>query len=412
MYDLDSYPFEKRKAGIFTRLLWWSTGADSSILSRCTYSDHVKYAGLGGIVLATGCLAALSGAYAFYTVFSPRKMLGGLEEVLDIPTVILATVLGIAWGTIVFNLDRFIVSSTGKGDGTEKITFRELSNALPRIIMSLILSIAIAAPLEIRIFKTEIDAELFRVQKERIQELNDLTDKRFADRIANGTADRQNLEKEIREKRSQLDGMRVKLQEEIAGRVGSGKGGVGPAAQQIKQDIALIERDVEKLETRNNSLLMNVNLNIERLTKQRDEEYQANQNQAIKLDGLLQRIILAEEIAGTAIIWLIRLIFIVIETGPIFFKLMLIKSPYDYIEGNIHDEIRARAGMVGVQKIDAFGQPYTAYRSLGMERITAEKTALHDAQLELVRLAIDRWKAKEGERIQSNPEEFIVRERV
>lgn len=410
MYDIDTYPFETKRIGFFNRLLWWSAGADACILRRCTYSDHVKYAGLGGIVLATGFLAAISGGYAFYTVFSPRQMLGGLEEQLDPRTVLIATVLGIAWGAIVFNLDRFIVSSTGKGDGTETITLKEFSNALPRIAMALILSIAIAAPLEIRIFKTEIDAELFRVQKERIQELNTLTDKRFADRIADATGNREQLEKEIREKSAQLDVMRVKLQEEIAGRVGSGKGGVGPAANQIKQDIALLERDVEKLETRNNSLLINVNVNLDRLKKQRDEEYESNQNQAIKLDGLLQRILLAEEIAGDGIIWLIRLIFIVIETGPIFFKLMLIKSPYDFIEGNLHEEIRARAGMVGVQKIDAFGRPYIAYRSLGMERATAEKSALHDAQLELTRLAVERWKAKESARIEENPDAFIVRE--
>ena len=88
-----------------------------------------------------------------------------------------------------------------------------------------------------------------------------------------------------------------------------------------------------------------------------------NRNQAIKLDGLLQRILLAEQLARLGIIWLIRAIFIVVKVGPIFFKLMMIKSPYDYIEGNLHNEIRARAGLVGVKKFDLFGQPYVAYRS-------------------------------------------------
>lgn len=410
MYDLESYPFSTRRIGPITRLLWWSAGADSAILRRCTYSDHAKYAGLGGIVLATGLLAALSGGYAFYTVFSPRQMLGGLEESLDLKAASLATLIGVLWGLIVFNLDRFIVSSTGKGDGTEAITFREITNALPRIIMALILSIAIAAPLEIRIFKTEIDAELFRVQKEKIQTLNGLTDQRFGNWIADATANRQELERDIRERRSQLDGLRIKLQEEIAGRVGSGKGGVGPVAKQIKEDIELLETEVTKLETRNNTALMNVNLNIERLQRERDEEYEMNRNQAIKLDGLLQRILLAEQLAGLGIIWLIRAIFIVVEVGPIFFKLMLIKSPYDYIEGNLHDEIRARAGLVGVEKFDSFGQPYVAYRSLGMEQLAAEKNELHQAQLELTKLAIETWKEKEAARISADPDAFVVRE--
>ena len=34
--------------------------------------DRVKYAGIGGIVLCTGVLAAFSGGFAFYTIFSPK----------------------------------------------------------------------------------------------------------------------------------------------------------------------------------------------------------------------------------------------------------------------------------------------------------------------------------------------------
>ena len=170
MYSIEDYPLKDlKKIGFATRFLWWCAGADGYILSRCTYSDHVKYAGLGGIVLATGLLAALSGGYAFYTVFSPKEIQGALEQSIHLPTVGIATFFATLWGLIIFNLDRFLVSSTGKGDGTEAITLKEFFNAIPRIIMALILSIAIAAPMEIRIFKTEIDAELFKVQKEKIQ---------------------------------------------------------------------------------------------------------------------------------------------------------------------------------------------------------------------------------------------------
>jgi hypothetical protein len=63
-------------------------------------------------------------------------------------------IFGIVWGLIIFNLDRFIVSSTGKGDGTDKITWREVGQALPRIIIALILGFAISAPLEIKILES------------------------------------------------------------------------------------------------------------------------------------------------------------------------------------------------------------------------------------------------------------------
>lgn len=408
MYSIDDYPFKKTKEiGFITRFLWWCAGADKNILSRCTYSDHAKFFGLGGIVLATGLLAAISGGYAFYTIFSPKEMQNALSQSTDFSTVVASFIFATVWGLIIFNLDRFVISSTGKGDGTEAITWKEFTNSVPRVIMALILSIAIAAPLEIRIFKTEIDAELFKVQKEKIRELNQLTDERFADRIADAQADKEKLELEINAKQKALDNMRLKLQEEIAGRVGSGQGGFGPAAKQIKEDIQTAQKDLKKLETRNNSHILNVSINIEDLKKQRDQEYIDNENQAKKLDGLLQRILLAEEIAGAGIIWLIRLIFIVIETGPIFFKLMIIKSPYDFIEENMKEEIKARAGIVAYTKEGEYGVKEIAYRSYSIDQIVEDKKKLFEAQNDVAEHIIEEWKELEKKRISKNPDDYI-----
>ncbi|MEO1482990.1 MAG: DUF4407 domain-containing protein [Myxococcota bacterium] len=408
MYSLDHYPLQDReKINPLTRFLWWAAGADSFILSRCTYSDHVKFTGLGGIVLATGVLASVSGAYAFYTIFSPKELQGAAEAALHVPSVLLSVFFGGLWGLIIFNLDRFLISSTGKGDGTEAITFSEFYNAIPRTIMALVLSIAIAAPLEIRIFKTEIDAALFQLQKEKIQELNRLTNERFAEQIADSTADRDKLEKQINDKQAQLDGMRVKLQEEIAGRVGSGQSGVGPAARQIRADVERLAAELRKLETRNSSTLLNANKDIDALKSARDEEYATNAVQAKKLDGLLQRILLAEEIAGAAIIWLIRGLFIVIETGPIFFKLMIIKSPYDFIDEGLKEEIKARAGIVAYEKIDVNGRRVTEYKSLSMERIAEEQRKLQEAQRELAAEILETWKQGQLEEVKKDPSKFV-----
>lgn len=408
MYSIKNYPFKKpNEIGFFTRFLWWCAGADKNILSKCTYADHVKFFGLGGIVLATGLLAAISGGYAFYTIFSPKEMQGALSQAIDLPTVVSSTIFATVWGLIIFNLDRFVISSTGKGDGTEAITWKEFTNSIPRVIMALILSIAIAAPLEIRIFKTEIDAELFKVQKEKIRELNRLTDERFGDRLADAQANKEKLELEIKGKQAALDKLRLKLQEEIAGRVGSGMGGFGPAAKQIKEDIQTAERELKKLETRNNSLILNANINIGDLKEQRDQEYIDNENQAKKLDGLLQRILLAEEIAGAGIIWLIRLIFIVIETGPIFFKLMIIKSPYDFLEENMKEEIKAQAGIGAIIKVGEYGKKTIEYKSYTIDQIIEEKRKLAEAQNELSEHIIEEWKTSEKDKISQNPEDYV-----
>lgn len=121
------------KASWTMRFLWWCAGADPLILRHSSYSDHVKYQGIGGVVLATAVLAFISMGFAIYTIFDH---LGA------------AIFIGIIWALIILNLDRFIVSSTGKGDGDSSISKEEFVNALPRLLMAIALGITISAPLE------------------------------------------------------------------------------------------------------------------------------------------------------------------------------------------------------------------------------------------------------------------------
>ena len=52
-----------------------------------------------------------------------------------------------------------------EGDGTEAITSGEIRAAIPRIIMGIVIAITISKPVELRIFKTEVDVKL---QEERL----------------------------------------------------------------------------------------------------------------------------------------------------------------------------------------------------------------------------------------------------
>ena len=121
----------------FTKILWWCAGADHVLLKISPMKDRVKYAGIGGIVLCTGLLAAFSGGYAFYTIFSPKGE-AVHDNLLHLDSILPSILFGIIWGLIILNLDRFIVSSTGKGDGTDRITFKEFSQAIPRIIIGML----------------------------------------------------------------------------------------------------------------------------------------------------------------------------------------------------------------------------------------------------------------------------------
>ena len=106
------------------RFFLFCAAADEHLLKQCPNAEQHKYAGVGATVFFTGLLACASGGYALYTAF-------------DI--VWLSVLLGIFWGLLVFNLDRFLVSTMKKSRG--KLT--ELLQIAPRLLLAVLLAIVI-----------------------------------------------------------------------------------------------------------------------------------------------------------------------------------------------------------------------------------------------------------------------------
>ena len=174
---MDNKFYKSPQPSWLMRQFWKACGADPYLLKRSTYSDQIKYFCLGGIVVATGVMAALAGGYAIYMIFEPKGP--AMEQSIHTPTLVSAVLFGIIWGLVIFNIDRFIVTSTGKGDGTEAITRQEFKSAIPRIIMGVIIALTISKPIEIRMFQSEISAELEIKQDNLRDSLNIEADKAY-----------------------------------------------------------------------------------------------------------------------------------------------------------------------------------------------------------------------------------------
>jgi hypothetical protein len=343
--------------GWFTRFLWFCAGADSPLLRQCPTSDWVKFQGIGGVVLATTVLAFASGTYAFYTVFSPKDAtaLSGSLHTGTLPSAIGA---GLVWALVIFNIDRFIVSSTGKGDGTDQITLRELVQSLPRLIMAAIIGVCISAPLEIRILKPEIDAQLELEQNEYLQKLNQNADQRIQnrknelnDKVKKG---QEHLEKRaayFEQRRLEIKEQRRLLELEAEGRTANAIPGRGPAWRDKKETLDKMESESQAAlaadNERNAPMLADLDLWKKELTDLSEALKSAqasNAKQARHLDGLMKRIQISHEIGGL-VPWAILLLLLAIETGPIFFKMMLTKGAYDYMRENAMRLATAKLGV-------------------------------------------------------------------
>lgn len=399
--------YQTPKAGKIMRFLWECAGGDRYILERATYSDQIKYMCLGGIVFATGAMAGLAGGYAFYTIFSPKG--SAIVNETDIQTVILSVVFGIIWGLMILNIDRFIVTSTGKGDGTEKITWDEFRSAIPRIIMGAIIAITISKPIEIRMFQTEINNKLYEKQLELQKEFEKKTTANFEERLAV-------VEGDISKVITQRDDLneRIKLAEkeyidQLNGRVPGSIPGDGKLAGALKSKLDDLTRQLERFDNINSDKIEEADKNRKALLGEKDKVLAKNVQVAQGLDGLLERIKLAHEVAGFWITLFITLLFMSIELTPIFFKLMLNKTPYDYLTENRDDLIRAENGIE--VRYDYYKDKQGAERHLIInheaERMVYEKMKVTEIQKELTDYAIAKYKKREKEKIDANLDEYI-----
>jgi hypothetical protein len=403
----DDYLRSKENANVtkVTEFLWWCAGADSYFLKKSPKQDRVKYAGIGGIVFATGVLAMVSGWFAFFTAFGQKSM-AGMEESQNLLFTVANVFFAIAWGLMIFNLDRFIISSTGKGDGTDKITAAEFGQAIPRIIIAIILGFVISKPLEIKILETEINIELNNLQNAELAKFDKSTKDRFNgeikvvdDQITKIEEDRDKIV--VRQKEAEQEYI-----DQMQGRAGSA--GYGPRAKQLEQLKLDWDKKLADFDER-------IGPDLDRLKKQREQKLAdmdaelAHNKQKIKgLDGILARMTIAHELSLTLSIFL-TLVFLSIETGPIFFKMMMNKGAYDYMVENHMLKSNVENGIFRTEHLyESKSGPILMehYRYLEVEAIRKEREDALQAQKELNSKVIAEWQNSKLKELKDRPEDF------
>jgi hypothetical protein len=399
----------QKNAGKFESFLWMCAGADKDILEHCPDSDRIKYQGIGGIIFATGVLAFISSSYAFWTVFSPKDgmALDTAVQSHDATLAAIGSIIGgLVWGLVIFNIDRFIVSSTGSGDGKSSISMTEFLQATPRMLMAGLIGICLSTPLELRILKPEIDAQLHLEQGKHFQVLNIDTEKKFVEKelrfeeeIITLKSEIQNL-KDIQENRRQeIQSQRTKLELEAEGKSGSNKAGRGPAWRDKKENLDALSDEFELFKLSNTQDLEQKLEEVEEKKSElkqtrelEDKEKLLNEQSAHQLDGLLARITIAHDIGG-AMKWVLTLLLLSIEMGPIFFKMMISKSTYDYLKEQKMEMALAAKGLFFDIKSITDGEAESGgfiTRLLGTDTPLKEKRYIRNIHLERHKIEMDK----------------------
>ena len=304
------------------------SGVDTTIISNCSNGEQNKYVGIGATVFFTAVMAFIASSYALYTVFD---------------NYIIAVIFGLIWGLLIFNLDRFIVSTIKKRDQK----WKEVAQATPRIILAIIIAIVISKPLELKLFEKEINQVLLTEKNQMTLDNKVQIAQQYTPEIEQTNQEIAALKNEITSKEKETDALYETYISEAEGRKGTLLVGKGPvyAEKRQKHDAALAE--LKQLKIANNTKILSKEAHLASLvTSQKNQEVKT-QPIITNFDGLMARINALGKLPFIPSFF-IFLLFLAIETSPIFAKLIAPKGEFDY---KLEDEESAIKNWVA-QKVD------------------------------------------------------------
>ena len=420
---LDRYDYADKSHPIYLKIrkmLWFCAGVDQDIMMKCPHSDRVKEEGIGGVILSTAVLAFISMSFAIFTVFGPKigEELQGFDLVW---TIFMSCGIGLIWSLIIFNLDRFIITATGHGDGTSEIQGFEFRQALPRIVMAIIIGACISAPLEIRVFKNEIDAALMGEQQkladQRLRDKKPVHDAKLAELEGEAAQIKksQTLASEDQDKlQKAVSDSNEKYNNEVIGANGGRTQGEGPVARALaasrQQSLSMLEASKPKMDALKADFA-DIETKIDAENARYDEIVKSDTQAASSVDGIGKRIELAHQLFPVSAT-LLMLMLMAVEVSPVIIKMQLIRGPYDYLTENQKEVTVARYAIEQVSstssKQDGGANGEIMARFHEAETILAYQSKKLAVEKELSDAIQDEFKNLSLQEIKSNPGKFVI----
>lgn len=304
------------------------SGANIHILKK-TPTEWNKYAGIGGIVLFTAIFATLSAGYAIFTVFD------------DISTSI---AFGILWGLMIFNLDRYIVSSIKKTVGW----WHQLLMTLPRLALAIFLGIIIAKPLELKIFEKEVNKQLNTIIQRNKKVLQADMNARIMQQSGPFENEKKQISVQLKTYQIAYDSASVELEKEILGTksgLTSGKVGYGSNAKRKAELKEQRRQDFENYQKQIAPRVEYLDKEISKVYNNLEKERKGTEVFEDKFNGFAARLQALDELGQASAIMamaatFIMGMFICLEISPVLIKLISNVGPYDYLLEKSENEFK------------------------------------------------------------------------
>jgi small-conductance mechanosensitive channel len=219
----------------------------------------------------------------------------------------------------------------------------------------------------------------------------------------------------LEKRRLEILQQQKKLEDEAEGKSGTGAAGRGPAWRDKKDNLERLEKELERDRAAmagKNQLVLDEQKEAKTALAALDARLAADKQSNVKvarhLDGLMKRIQISHEIGGL-IPFAIMLLLLCIEAGPIFFKLMIIKGAYDYLDENQKRIVRARAGIEPDARVVSDGHGKSIHVDIhhGVNAILDETRRRLETERALSAEVHEAFKKKVAAEIQNDPSRFV-----
>jgi hypothetical protein len=267
--------------------------------------------------------------------------------------------------------------------------------------------------------KSEIDNELDKFQKKYTAEMNEASSKLFEQSKTELEINKKEVESKIASYETELklyddkiDELKAKKDAEMQDKRAYGEGPVAKAMQK-NIDAKTAEKD-RFVETRAADLalykqeLLDTNEGLKALQQKLADDRKNNEESSHNYSGLLKRIQISHEIGGL-IPWVIFAVLLSIEMGPIFFKMMMNKGPYDYMVENFNYRMQVKNGIVKEERIYEGEKGMMLMEKINyleVENDRKEKAEKLKAQEELSKKVVGIWSSAKMKEVDSDPLKF------
>ncbi len=382
--------------GIY-RFFCWCSGARLYLLRKCP-TDYNVFFGIGMIVFLTGVMASMSGSYAFYTVFQNTYF---------------AIVFGIFWGVLIFFFDWYLVASLRK----ENRFFREILTASPRIILAVFLAVVISRPLELKLFESEINGQIEKQSQLKYNEFKNI--------VSDSYSEIENLQKQNEKYQKTIDDLLQKRTElfdlmvaEAEGRSPTAKIGKGSVYREKKAEYDEVNKIYNDEKLRLYPLIEANNLRLNELRNEKSQQLESGNKVVKGANGFLARLEaygdLGDENKGIRFAgWFILFMFICIETGPMFVKLISKRGAYDELLAFEEARLMTESKRESVKIHEKTNRIIEIEKLKSKARLEEEvenskdfAKQMMEAQAEIGKERIRRWKERELKKIDESLDDY------